>query len=292
MHGARTSLRTQITAHRPDIHFISRESFDIFLILCDSLVQLIFVYREFHPTYPLLPWLHSTEMLEHFFGIMRKLKADFNFADALWLEPKLRTLVLGAFKNLSPEEQAKATAAGYWHTYLHAPDLDEAALRTWLTNTQFADQARHGLHDAVLLLDYLGIDALEMLRTDVSPAPTPAYPPTRVEELEIGQRPIVTLHDILNRLHPVAPISSEQENALEMTQYALAAQSTESTLNMYASLCLAGPSSMSNDFCSMDLPDASPEEIDELRASIAHVLEGVVLVCCSLSALSLLAECT
>ncbi|KZV67782.1 hypothetical protein PENSPDRAFT_610974 [Peniophora sp. CONT] len=250
---AHTSAHTE---HRSDIQFISRESFDIFLILCDSLIQLIFVYREFYPTYPLLPWLHSTEMLEHFFGILRKLKADFNFADALWLEPKLRTLMLGAFKNLTPEQQANATAAGYWHTYLHAPDLDEAALRSSVTNAQFGEQAQLGLRDATVLLEYLGIDALDMLRAGAAPIfDLHAVPADEPED----HRPAITLHDLLNRVHPIATTSTEQEDTLEMTQYALVAQSTESTLNI------------------MNLPDASPEEIDELRLSIAQVLDGVVI---------------
>jgi hypothetical protein len=84
--------RSHIIAH-PDhaahIHFISRKSFDIFVTLCDSLLSLIVVYRKFYPDYPLLPWLHSTEPCEHFFGVLHVLKKDFSYADVLYLQPKL-----------------------------------------------------------------------------------------------------------------------------------------------------------------------------------------------------------
>jgi hypothetical protein len=65
--------RSHVITH-PDyethVHFISPESFDIFLTLCDSLLGLIVVYHQFYPQYPLLPWLHSTEVCEHIFGML------------------------------------------------------------------------------------------------------------------------------------------------------------------------------------------------------------------------------
>ncbi|KZV71006.1 hypothetical protein PENSPDRAFT_685015 [Peniophora sp. CONT] len=233
--------------HRHDVNFISRESYDIFLRLCDGLIELIVVYREFYPTYALLPWLHSTEMLEHFFGIMRSLKSDFNFADALWLEPKLRTLMMGAFKNLSPEEQANATAAGYWHTYFSAPDFNEAMLRTYPDNTGVKASAERGLRDATMLLDFLGIDASEMLRV--------YKPPTYDDGSTTSELPAMkTLHDLLTVSPLAAPASVAQEDALQMAQYALVAENTEATLNI------------------MDLPDSTVAQMDQLRAAISEAL--------------------
>lgn len=92
--------------HSTNIHFISRESYDIFLTLCESLLSLIVTYRKYFPEYPLLPWLHSTEPCEHLFGTLRLLKKDFNYSDVLYLEAKLRTLLLGIFGDLSLDEQA------------------------------------------------------------------------------------------------------------------------------------------------------------------------------------------
>jgi hypothetical protein len=56
--------RSHIVAH-PDYsfqtQFISRESYDIFLTLCDGLLSLIIAYRHYYPTYPLLPYLSRAQ---------------------------------------------------------------------------------------------------------------------------------------------------------------------------------------------------------------------------------------
>lgn len=53
-----TAWRYYIIAH-PDysvnIQFISRESFDIFMTLSESLLSLVIIYRDYYPQYPLLP---------------------------------------------------------------------------------------------------------------------------------------------------------------------------------------------------------------------------------------------
>ncbi|KAJ7832150.1 hypothetical protein B0H14DRAFT_3712707 [Mycena olivaceomarginata] len=139
--------RSHTVAH-PDYslqtQFISRESYDIFLTLCDGLLSLMIAYRNYYPTYPLLPWLHSTEVCEHLFGMLRQLKKDFTYSDVLQLERKLRVLQMGAFGNLTAKQQANETAAGYHHTYFNAND--------------------YGLAEATQLLKLLGIDDGPSLR--------------------------------------------------------------------------------------------------------------------------------
>lgn len=75
-------------AYSLNIHFISLESFDIFRTLCDSLISLVILYRKHYPAYPLLLWLHSTEGVEHVFGLLRQLKKDFSYIDMLYFEAK------------------------------------------------------------------------------------------------------------------------------------------------------------------------------------------------------------
>lgn len=259
--------------HRHDIHFISRESYDILLRLCDGLVELIVVYREFYPSYPLLPWLHSTEMLEHFFGVLRSLKKDFNFADALWLEPKLRTLMMGAFKNFTAEEQANATAAGYWNTYHSAPDYDADALRNYPPDSEMGKMSQRAIRDVTMLCDAVGIEALEMLEAYKPPTYDDGATTTdRTDERR------ATLHDLMNGFPLIAPASVVLEDAQEMAQYALVAQSTDATMDMYVNQIIS--QECSNIFYgSLNLPDSNPNELSELRASIAEALEGIDLVC-------------
>ncbi|KZV93280.1 hypothetical protein EXIGLDRAFT_574013, partial [Exidia glandulosa HHB12029] len=161
-----TAWRQHIISH-PDhsLHrnFISRESYDIFITLCDSLISLILVYRELYAEYPLLPWLHSTESVEHVFGVLRQLKADFTFWDFLTLVPKLSAILGGTFISLSEEERANRTAAGYWHTYLNSSDIDLEALVAWPSDELLGQLTDRALADVVPIMDLVGIDAAAML---------------------------------------------------------------------------------------------------------------------------------
>lgn len=219
--------------HRTDIHFISRESFNIFLCLCDSLIQLVISYRQFFPMYPLLPWLHSTEMVEHLFGILRKLKADFNFADVLYAEPKLRTLMLGAFQDRTADEQANLAAGGYYHTYFSAPDFDEHALRLFPTDVQLEVASQHALTDVSILLDTVGISALDML-SEYTPPDIDQHTSTwQPDPTELSN---MTLADIMSRFQHISTSSTAQEDKIGSVHLALIAESTDRTQHMYVLL--------------------------------------------------------
>lgn len=198
----------QHPTHRHHIHFISHESFDIFITLCNSLVQLIIIHHQFYPQYPLLPWLHSTEPCEHIFRMIRQLKKDFNYADMLYLEPKLRTLMMGAFQDLSAEERASQTAAGYHHTYFHAPNLDLAALLQWPTDEEVAATSKFAFSEAESLLRSIGINAKAMIALYEPPAPSRSM---KKRKLVLPRGP-QTLQEILTFFAPPSrELSSKAE---------------------------------------------------------------------------------
>ncbi|KAJ6554369.1 hypothetical protein B0H19DRAFT_1071772 [Mycena capillaripes] len=147
--------RSHLESH-PDqglkTQFISSQSYDIFMTICDGLLSLIIAYRKYYPLYPLLPWLHSTEVCEHFFGMLRQLKKDFNYADVLYLERKLRVLMMGAFANLSADQQANQTSSGYHYTYFKTDDLDTAVLMQYPTDEELANTSTFGFDEAAQLL--------------------------------------------------------------------------------------------------------------------------------------------
>jgi hypothetical protein len=217
--------RSYIIAH-PDysinIQFISQESFDIFMTLCESLLMLIIIYQKYYPRYPLLPWLHSTEPCEHVFGAMRQIKKDFTFADMLNMQPKLQALLLGAFGDLSTEEQANQTAAGYHHTYFKADDLDLKELIRYPSDDALAKAADAGFKEAEQLLLSLGINASQMLGCYMAPEkrfrdPTLAPcrgPQTLAEALALYQ----------------APSLSKDEDCFEACEMALVADSIDRSL--------------------------------------------------------------
>ena len=71
-------------------HFLSHEACDITRFLIHGLLQLIFVYWDLlDDVYPLLPWLLSTEVCEHVFGLCRQIVKDFTDMDFIYMIPKL-----------------------------------------------------------------------------------------------------------------------------------------------------------------------------------------------------------
>lgn len=212
--------------HAPHIHFISRESFDVFMTLCDSLLSLIIIYRKFYPQYPLLPWLHSTEPCEHLFGTLRLLKKDFNYSDMLYLEPKIRTLLLGAFGDLSPDEQSNQTAAGYHHTYFQTADLDTATLMVWPSDEELQAVSRFAWSETQQLLGALGINASSML--------SKYQPPTPSRKVHIPPAPAYRPRTFLELLALYAdfPMSTPEENKVETIEMAIVADDVDKTNQM------------------------------------------------------------
>ncbi|KAJ3513597.1 hypothetical protein NMY22_g14994 [Coprinellus aureogranulatus] len=164
--------RSHIDAHpEHSVHtnFISRESFGIFITLCDSLLALMVVHRGYHAHCSFCPWLHSTEPCEHVFGVIRKIKPDFTYADMLAAERKIAVLIAGAFRNLTPEQKANATAAGYHHTYFDAHGIDLIELARMPTDQEFARASDAAFQEVVYLMAYLGIATKTVLPMYVAP---------------------------------------------------------------------------------------------------------------------------
>ncbi|KAJ7355749.1 hypothetical protein DFH08DRAFT_772956 [Mycena albidolilacea] len=244
--------RSHIVTH-PDYslktQFISRESYDIFLTLCDGLLSLMIAYRNYYPMYPLLPWLHSTEVCEHLFGMLRQLKKDFTYSDVLQLERKLRVLQMGAFGNLTPEQQANETAAGYHHTYFKADDVDILALWQFPTDQELRDASQYGLAEAVQLLKLLGVDAKAMLRDYKDPEPV-----TTRSVNAPKSRPPNTIMEWLALYERVPLKSSRDDEVFEACEMAIAADSVDQSRAIAA------------------LPDSTDESLEQLRTDIQEQL--------------------
>lgn len=55
------------------------------------------IYRRYGGKYPLLPWLHCTEAVEHVFGMCRQIIKDFTVLDFYLMVPKLFIKLREAF---------------------------------------------------------------------------------------------------------------------------------------------------------------------------------------------------
>lgn len=238
--------RSHIVAHPAysvHIQYISRESFDIFLTLCDSLIALIILYRQYYPEYPLLPWNHSTEAIEHIYGILCQLKKDFTYIDMLYFESKMRVLLGGAFNSLTAEEQANQTAAGYFHTYFIAPDLDLVALVQWPTDIEINEASTVAYNQAKDILSIVGVDCYDMLKDHWKE-------PLRQSKASIqksksqhsvssphGPRTLSELIELYrNDPHKPSKLTTKDEEELEACEAAIIADNIDGTMKMYVSV--------------------------------------------------------
>jgi hypothetical protein len=155
-------------------HFISGQFRDILNYLVFGLIQLIIVYRDTYGSrFPLLFWLHSTEVCEHVFGVLRSLVKDFTMLDFLHLVLKI-FIRLRIFTKLTLATIGKDTASGYAHTYSDCRGIDLTALSTFPTDEEINEAARLAYEEAEDLLFILGVSPDMLAKPATGPAMTPA----------------------------------------------------------------------------------------------------------------------
>lgn len=138
-------------------YFISKEACDIVKYLVHGLIKLIIIYRDHLGTrvYPLLPWLLSTEMCEHVFGICRQILQDFSLANFYEMMPKL-FLRLREFAFFGKFSDGKERASGYTHNYQDTRGIDLNALSTFPSDTEMQEAANSAYQEAENLWFMLG----------------------------------------------------------------------------------------------------------------------------------------
>ena len=141
-------------------HYISREADDILNTLINGLIGLVYIYRDHlrGERYPLLPWLHSTEICEHVFAECRKLVKDFTHLNFLYMFPRLHVLIRAA-SLFSKGTDPKAQAMGYSHSHLDPEDAHIESLATYPTDGEIVLAIGEAWEEAVTLLGLLGIQA-------------------------------------------------------------------------------------------------------------------------------------
>ena len=139
-------------------YFVSKEACDIIKFLIHGFLKLIIIYRDhLTRTYPLLPWLLSTEPCEHVFGLCRQILQDFTMLDFHHMIPKLflrlrETALFGAHTFSDGKERA----SGYTHNYCDNRDIDLNALSTFPSDSEIQDAATTAHQQAENLWFLLG----------------------------------------------------------------------------------------------------------------------------------------
>ncbi|PLW42688.1 hypothetical protein PCASD_08506 [Puccinia coronata f. sp. avenae] len=100
-----------------DRNGVSRQSFEIFSFLGNSLLGLIIAHRDFHPKVPLLPWKHGTEACEHIFGWMRVIMPNFTVLDARQMLPKIFAVVRNVMSGKMKMPKSEHLRSGYKYNF-------------------------------------------------------------------------------------------------------------------------------------------------------------------------------
>jgi len=160
------------------LHFISPQFRDILHYLIFGLIQLIIVYRDTYSSrFPLLLWLHSTEICEHVFGILRTLVKDFTMLDFYNMVKKI-FIQLQMFTESTLPTVGKNAAAGYAHTFSDCRGIDLTALSAFPTDEQINEAARQAYDEAESLLFILGISPNLFAESTTEATPATSTPLT------------------------------------------------------------------------------------------------------------------
>ncbi|KAA1107763.1 hypothetical protein PGTUg99_014666 [Puccinia graminis f. sp. tritici] len=108
-----------------DRNGVSRQSYEIFHFLGNSLIGLIISHREFYPTVPLLPWKHGTEACEHIFGWMRVIMPNFTVLDARQMLPKVFAVVRNVMSGQMKMPQSEHLRSGYKYNFTNELAADK-----------------------------------------------------------------------------------------------------------------------------------------------------------------------
>lgn len=111
----------------------------------------------------------------------------------LYMQPKIQILTMGAFQDLTAEEQSNQTTADYHHTYFNADNLNLQSLMAYPTDAKLAMASDHALKKAEQLLATLGIDAKAILAQYVEPMSLVA----KQKKASSTSQPPHTLHQLL-----------------------------------------------------------------------------------------------
>ncbi|KAI0272328.1 hypothetical protein BC834DRAFT_804013, partial [Gloeopeniophorella convolvens] len=144
-------------------HFISRELYDILSVFINAMLSLILAHRDYFPHVPLLLWLNSTEVCEHFFGCTRKVQKDFTFVEWIMMIPKLATIMsnelkLKGFQASAREHLSRAHRSGYYHSWSEMKGLNPEVLMKFPSNQDINLLIRAAYLEAKSLITILGME--------------------------------------------------------------------------------------------------------------------------------------
>jgi len=183
-------------------YYISKEADDILDKLIDGLLALVYVYRDnLGGEYPLLLWMHGTEMVEHTLAECRKLVKDFTHLNFIFITVRLHVLIRLS-SELGQGIDPKARAMGYSHAYLDPEAACLESLAVFPTDGEIEIASGQAWEEAVTLLGFLGIqsDDIPPLSDPTSSTSAEAVDPELMDDQGFDNDPEETTAAALQRM--------------------------------------------------------------------------------------------
>lgn len=153
-------------------HYVSQQCADIVDILIKGLLKLVIIYHDhIKGSLPLFPWLLTTEVVEHVFGLCRQIIEDFMEKEFMDMVSKLFIRLRQAIFS-SWVADGKARASGYNHTYMDMHGINLSALSSYPSNEAMNEAATQAYGEAESLFDLLGVSAMELQSPSATALPS------------------------------------------------------------------------------------------------------------------------
>ena len=181
--------------YRTTTNFISREYREILKILVNGFIQLVIIHRDpLDDVYAFLPWLHSTEVCEHLFGIMRSILMDFTMLDVVYMMSKILIRIREHVLN-AESPTGKARASGYNHTHADCDGVDISLLSIFPSDEDINQLAVQAFEEAQNLLAVTGIIPSTARSRHVSPNVSTWFPSNSDHETTVDEADAIEAHD-------------------------------------------------------------------------------------------------
>ncbi|RGB43482.1 hypothetical protein C1646_749709 [Rhizophagus diaphanus] len=133
------------------------QTFTILNSLYESIVFLVKTHRDFYLLIPLLPWLHSFKLVEHFFGIARQINLDFDFAELIQIVLKISQYTKALKNEKLNFNKEKSVRKGYQFecNFDSIDDNSLEMLRLWPNNNQILQTLNNSYQLARELAEFL-----------------------------------------------------------------------------------------------------------------------------------------
>ena len=142
-------------------NFLASQTYNSIMQLCESSFMLIYCHAQHYPSIPLCTWLHSTEAVEHLFGLARQILPDFSLLEFQQVIPKIKRMMKIWVKESVHgfEQTSHWSNSGYSHEYFKNSSRASETCQRLPSVDEMVQATHQGLDDSLFLLRMVNMEA-------------------------------------------------------------------------------------------------------------------------------------